>query len=229
MGEAAESGAGAVGALLAWTGGLFAGIGDPALRRQVAFSVALIALAAKMAKADGVVTQSEIAAFRRMFSMPASEEANVTRLFDLAKRDVAGYDSYAARVAVLYQDNPDTLVDVLDGLFFIAGADGAVHEAELVYLEDVARIFGIAGAAFERIVARHAAGAEGDPYLVLGVDRSWPFGEIRARYRKLVAENHPDVMIGRGMPEELIAIANDRLAAINRAWKQVENEQRVRS
>jgi DnaJ like chaperone protein len=229
MGEAAGSGAGAVGALLAWTGGLFAGIGDPALRRQVAFSVALIALAAKMAKADGVVTQSEVAAFRRLFSMPASEEAKVTRLFDLAKRDVAGYDSYAARVAALYQDSPETLVDVLDGLFFIAGADGAVHAAELVYLEDVARIFGIIGAAFERIVARHAVGSEGDPYLILGVDRSWPFGEIRARYRKLVADNHPDVMIGRGMPEDFIAIANDRLAAINRAWERVESEQRVRS
>jgi DnaJ like chaperone protein len=229
MGEAAESGAGAVGALLAWTGGLFAGISDPALRRQVAFSVALIALAAKMAKADGVVTQSEVAAFRRTFSMPASEAANVTRLFDLAKRDVAGYDSYAARVAALFQESPETLVDVLDGLFFIASADGAVHEAELLYLEDVAGIFGIAGIDFERIAARHVVGPQADPYLILGVDRSLPFAEIRTRYRKLVAENHPDLMIGRGMPEDFIAIANDRLAAINRAWEQVEREQRVRS
>src|SRR5690606_37769800 len=91
--EAAESGVGAIGSLLAWTAGLFAGIGDPATRRQVAFSMALIALSAKMAKADGVVTATEVQAFRRIFSMPESEAAHVARLFDLAKQDVAGYDS----------------------------------------------------------------------------------------------------------------------------------------
>jgi DnaJ like chaperone protein len=182
-----------------------------------------------MAKADGVVTASEVAAFRRLFAMPESEEAHVTRLFDLAKRDVAGYDSYAGRVAALYADSPETLVDVLDGLFFIAKADGAVHEAELAYLEDVAAIFGITGPAFERIMARHVIGPEGDPYVILGVARSSPFSEIRARYRKLVGENHPDRMIARGMPEEFIAIATDRLATINRAWDRVEAEHRVRS
>ena len=226
IGVAAESGAGALGTFLAWTGGLLTGIADPATRRQVAFSVALIALSAKMAKADGVVTASEVAAFRRIFSMPESEEGHVTRLFDLAKKDVAGYDAYAARVAALYADSPDTLVDVLDGLFFIAKADGAVHEAELTFLENVATIFGIAGPAFERIAARHVIGPEGDPYLVLDVDRSWPLSEIRTQYRKLVSENHPDRMIARGMPQDFIAIANDRLAAINRAWEQIERAQR---
>lgn len=224
IGEIAESGAGALGALFAWTSGLFAGISDPATRRQVAFSIALIGLSAKMAKADGVVTQSEVAAFRDIFAMPASEESHVGRLFDLAKRDVAGYDVYAARVAALYADSPDTLVDVLDGLFFIAKADGAVHEAEFAFLESVAGIFGMDSLMFERIAARHVVAAEGDPYVVLGVDRDAPFGEMRALYRKLVAENHPDKMIARGMPADFIAIANDRLAAINRAWEQIERE-----
>jgi DnaJ like chaperone protein len=222
IGEAAEGGAGALGALLAWTGGIFAGIRDPATRRQVAFSIALIALSAKMAKADGVVTSSEITAFRNIFAMPASEERNVVRLFDLAKRDVAGYDSYASRIASLYANERDSLIDVLDGLFFIAKADGAVHEAEFAYLESVAEIFGLEGPAFQRIAARHVVGPEGDPYAVLGVDRAWPFDEIRAQYRKLVSENHPDRFIARGMPPDFIAIATDRLAAINRAWEEVE-------
>jgi len=224
IGEVAESGVGALGALFAWTGSLFAGIGDPATRRQVAFSMALIALSAKMAKADGIVTASEVAAFRSIFAVPESEQGHVTRLFDLARRDVAGYDAYAARIAALYADNRDALVDVLDGLFAIAKADDAVHEAEFAYLESVATIFGIDGPAFERIAARHVIGPEGDPYLVLGVDRSWPRSEIRTQYRKLVAENHPDKFIARGLPEEFIAIANDRLAAINRAWEQIERE-----
>ncbi|HVY18874.1 MAG TPA: TerB family tellurite resistance protein [Bauldia sp.] len=226
IGQAAETGADALSALLAKTGALFGAIPDAATRREVAFATALIALSAKMAKADGVVTQSEVAAFRRIFHMPASEEGHVARLFDLAKRDVAGYDSYARRVAALYADARDALVDVLDGLFFIAKADGAVHEAELAFLETVAEIFGIRGAAFEQIAARHVVGPEGDPFAVLGVNRDWPYSEIRSHYLKLVAENHPDRFIARGLPPDFIAIANDRLAAINRAYEQIERQRR---
>jgi DnaJ like chaperone protein len=222
IGQAAENGVGAFSALLARTGAFF--VPDPETRRQVAFSIALIALSAKMAKADGVVTAAEVAAFRRIFAMPAGEESHVARLFDLAKGDVAGYDSYASRVASLYAEEPEMLTDVLDGLFFIAKADGAVHEAELAYLESVAEIFGIRGAAFEGIAARHVVGPEGDPYVALGVGRDWPLSEIRTQYRKLVAENHPDRFIARGLPPDFIAIANDRLAGINLAWERIERE-----
>jgi DnaJ like chaperone protein len=226
LGQAAESSVDALSALLAKTGALFGAIPDAATRREVAFATALIALSAKMAKADGVVTQSEVQAFRRIFQMPAGEERHVASLFDLAKRDVAGYDAYARRVASLYADDPGALVDVLDGLFFIAKADGAVHEAELAFLESVAEIFGIRGAAFEHIAARHVIGPEGDPYAVLGVGRDWPYNEIRAQYLKLVSENHPDRFIARGLPPDFIAIANDRLAAINQAYEKIERQRR---
>jgi DnaJ like chaperone protein len=226
LGQATENSVDALWGLLARTGTLFGAIPDAATRREVAFATALIALSAKMAKADGVVTQSEVQAFRRIFQMPASEESHVARLFDLAKRDVAGYDAYARRVASLYADEPDALADVLDGLFFIAKADGAVHEAELAFLESVADIFGIRGAAFEQIVARHVVGPEGDPYAILGVGRDWPYSEIRTHYLKLVAENHPDRFIARGLPPDFIAIANDRLAVINRAYEQIERQRR---
>jgi DnaJ like chaperone protein len=223
VGQAAENGGATVSALLGRAGSVF---GDAETRRQVAFSVALIALAAKMAKADGIVTADEVAAFRRGFSVPAGEERHVTRLFDLARRDVAGYDSYARRIGSLYADEPAQLEDVLDGLFVIAKADGAVHEAEYAYLEDVAGILGIEGAAFQRIASRHVVPEEGDPYLALGADRRWSFEKIRSAYRKLVADNHPDKLMARGLPPEFIAIANDRLAAINRAFERVEKERR---
>ena len=99
-----------------------------------------------------------------------------------------------------------------------------MHEAELVYLERVAVIFGIETRDFERIAARHVVGEEGDPYRVLGIDRSLTFVEIHRHYRKLVTENHPDRLIARGVPEECIAIATDRLAAINRAFERIERE-----
>ena len=224
IGRAAESGTGAFGALLEWAGGLFGGIADPTTRRQVAFSMALIALSAKMAKADGIVTAAEVAAFEKMFAVPPSEERNVARLFDLAQRDVAGFESYATKIAALYGNNHACLEDVLDGLFAIAGADGAVHQAEYAYIERVSGIFGIDAAGFERIAARHVIPEEGDPYVVLGVERSLGVDLIRARYRKLAAENHPDTLIARGFPPEAAAIAHERMATINRAWERIERE-----
>lgn len=226
VGDAIDSGAGAFGALFDWAGGLLGGIADPATRRQVAFSVAMIALSAKMAKADGIVTRDEVDAFRRIFVVEASEERSVNRLFDLAKRDVAGFESYAAKIASIYGNDVAGLTDVVDGLFAIARADGAVHEAELVYLERVAGIFGIEGPAFERIAERHVIGPEGDPYTVLGVARGQAFADIRRQYLKLVAESHPDRLIARGCPPECLAIATERLAAVNRAYERIERELR---
>lgn len=221
--EIAASGAGAVGTAADWFVGLFAAV-DPEARRQVAFSVALIALSAKMAKADGVVTADEVAAFERLFAVPPSERRNVTRMFDLAKRDVAGYETYAERIAAFYAGDRQGLEDVVDGLFAIAKADGAVHEREIAYLNRVATIFGIDDAGFERIAARHVIPDDGDPYLILGVDRSLTLAEIRTRYRALAAENHPDRLMARGIPPEAAAIAHERMAAINFAWQRIQIE-----
>jgi DnaJ like chaperone protein len=225
VGEAVDGGVGAAGAVFDRASGLFGRIGDPVVRRQVAFSMAIIGLSAKMAKADGVVTTEEVAAFRKLFAMPKGEERNMARLFDLAKRDVAGFESYARRIAAIYGADREGLEDVVDGLFAIARADGAVHEAEYSYLERVAEIFAITGIDFERIAARHVVPEEGDPYLILGVERAAPFAEIKRHYRRLVADNHPDKLIARGVPEEFIVIATERLAAINRAYERIEREQ----
>ncbi len=191
IGAAAESSTEAVGAVIDWLGGQLGAIADPVARKQVAFSVALIALSAKMAKADGIVTSAEIAAFERVFAVPAREERNVARMFELAQHDVAGFESYARKIAAIYGDDRESLADVIDGLFAIAAADGAVHDAEYVFLERVAAIFGIEGRAFEAIAARHVVPEEGDPYLALGVDRSLSLAEISARYRSLAPRTTP--------------------------------------
>jgi DnaJ like chaperone protein len=224
IGQAAQSGAGAFSTIFGWAGSLV--VGDSATRRQVAFSVALIALSAKMAKADGIVTAAEVAAFRRGLAVPEGEERNVARLFDLARQDVAGFETYARRIAAIYDDDCCPLEDVLDGLFVIAKADGAVHTAEMAYLEQVATIFGFSAIDFARIAARHVVPEEGDPYLILGADRGWSFDQIRRHYRKLVVQHHPDKAIARGLPEEFVAVATERLAAINRAWERIELERR---
>jgi len=188
----------------------------------------MIALSAKMAKADGVVTVDEIKAFKELFDVPAGEERNVARLFNLAKQDVAGYQAYAQRIASLYPDDAETLEDIVDGLFHIAKADGYVHEAELAYLEDVAHLFGLERRVFDQIKARHVRPDKLDPYVVLGAPHEMNDEDLRKHYRKLVTETHPDRLIARGVPEEFVRIANDRLAVINAAWDQIEAERRLR-
>lgn len=196
--------------------------------RQLTFTMAMIALSAKMAKADGVVTQDEIAAFRELFEIPQGEERNVARMFNLAKQDVSGYDSYASQIARLYEDDLATLEDIVDGLFHIAKADGVLHSSELAYLEHVSEIFGLSERCFERIKMRHVNEGEQDPYTILDAERDWPDSQIKSHYRKLVRETHPDRLIARGVPEEFVRIANDRLAAINHAWSQIELERGLR-
>ncbi|WP_406682084.1 TerB family tellurite resistance protein [Rhodobium gokarnense] len=197
-------------------------------RRQVAFTVAMIALTAKMAKADGVVTEDEISAFSELFDIPAGEEKNVARLFNLAKQDVSGYEYYARRIAGMFADEPQALEDILDGLFHIAKADHVLHEGELAYLKRVSELFGFDAHHFGCIKARHVHPEASDPYIILDIDRSASEEELRRHYRRLVNETHPDRLIARGVPEEFVTIANDRLAAVNDAWTRIRQERGIR-
>ena len=200
--------------------------GNAETRKRVAFSVAIIALSAKMAKADGIVTDDEVEAFQQVFAVPAGEMNNVARLYNLAKSDVAGYHAYAKQVRTLFPgDDPtdaDVLHDVIDALFHIAKADGVIHENELLFLEDIAVLFGFSEPAFARMKMRHILESDCDPYSVLDADPAWDMLQLKKQYRKRVAESHPDRLIARGVPLEFVQIATDRLAAINTAWEKIK-------
>lgn len=186
--------------------------------RSVAFTIAVIALGAKMAKADGTVTRDEVTAFREIFYIAPEEEANAARIFNLARQDVAGYQSYAKQVARMFSDDPAFLCDLLEGLFSIATADDVYHAQENDFLADVARIFGVAEADFMAIRCRFVPDATPDPHTVLGVTRDMDIEDIRSRWRQLVRDNHPDRLMARGVPEEAVKLATKRMIAINDAW-----------
>ncbi|MFD0916281.1 TerB family tellurite resistance protein [Pseudahrensia aquimaris] len=200
--------------------------GDASTRKRVAFSVAIIALSAKMAKADGVVTEEEVKAFQEIFAVPPEEMNHVSRLYNLAKGDVAGYTAYGQQVRSLFPgDDPadeDVLTDVLDALFHIAKADNVIHENELLFLEDLAVLFGFDELAFGRIKARHLGDCDADSYRVLEAESDWDYERLKAQYRAKVRDNHPDRLIARGVPPEFVVLANERLAAINAAWEAIE-------
>ena len=199
------------------------GIGDRKATNQVAFTAAVIALSAKIAKADGVATRVEAKAFEQMFKPPPDELDNVRRLFDLATKDVAGYDSYARQIARLLDDEPQLKRDVFDGLFHIAAADGVLHADEEVYLRNVAGIFGIDERAYKRIRLMFVHDPD-DAYTVLGLSPDVTDDALKKHYRALVREHHPDSLIARGVPGEFVDMANRKLAAITAAYGEIARE-----
>ncbi len=189
--------------------------------RSVAFTIAVIALGAKMAKADGLVTRDEVTAFREVFHIGAEDEAGAARVFDLARKDVAGFEDYAKRFRGMFEGGEDALVDLVEGLFHIAMADGEYHPGEDAFLERVADIFEIGDPCFRRLKARFVPDAEPDPWDVLGLEHDASVDEARSAWRALVRETHPDAMIARGVPEEAVKVAEKRMIAINRAWEAI--------
>jgi DnaJ like chaperone protein len=197
---------------------------EPGEAPGVVFTIAMIALAAKMAKADGTVTDDEVDTFHRLFRVAPSEQSSVDRVFRLAQQDTAGYEAYAAQIAKMLAGNPALMEDILDGLFEIAKSDGVFHPGESAFLERVADIFGFSTNEYRRIRAAHVGPDKGDPYVILGVAFDAGDDEVKATYRMLVRENHPDKLIARGVPAEFIRLATDKLAAINTAYGRIGKE-----
>ena len=197
------------------------GISDP--RDSVTFTIAVVALAAKLSKADGRVTRNEIAAFREVFRIEPKQEASVARVFNLFRRGTHGFESYARRVARLFGRDHAVLKDLLDGLFFISMADGHHHPCEHRYLKKVAIIFGVSEMCFRQLTARHVPEAW-DPYKVIGVPRGAPPEEIRSKFRHEVREAHPDRLMARGMPKEMLELGTRRIVDLNRAISELRRE-----
>ncbi|MGF1608794.1 MAG: TerB family tellurite resistance protein [Kiloniellales bacterium] len=192
--------------------------------KQIAFTIGVIVLGAKLAKADGRVTRDEVSAFKQVFHIPPDEAKNVGRLFDQARKAAHGFEPYARQVGRLFQDNPAVLEELVDGLFHIARADGKVTREEIEYLRRVAEIFGFNDEEWQRIRAANVAPDEADPYSILGVARTDDEARIKAAYRRLVVENHPDKLMAEGLPQEFVELANQKLATINAAYDQIRKE-----
>jgi len=192
--------------------------------RSVAFTIAVIALGAKMAKADGLVTRDEVTAFREVFQISDGDSDGAARVFNLARQDVAGFDDYAKRIAAMFRDEPDMLRDLMEGLFHIAMADGMYHPNEDAFLDDVAHIFGMSDAEFATLKARFVPDTSPLPHSVLGIAPDATLEEARAAWRKLVRANHPDALVARGLPEEAIRMAEKRMIDINRAWEHLSGK-----
>jgi DnaJ like chaperone protein len=196
--------------------------------RDQLFAIGTVVLAAKLAKCDGPVQRAEIDAFKRSFRVPPEAVRDIGRLFDQARDSAQGFDAYADQMGEAFADNRGMLEDVLGALFAIARSDGPVNAAEQTFLLRVARGFQLGDAAWDR--ARGATprspstANEPDPYAVLGVARNSSDEVVRATWKRLMRENHPDSLASRGVPPAFIASATDKVARINAAWDRIKRE-----
>jgi DnaJ like chaperone protein len=192
-----------------------------------AFTTAVTALGAKLAKADGLAHTREYDAFSIVFQAEDGSAGNVRRLYNLARQTTRGFEGYARRLAKRYRGCPRILEDVLDGLFHIAGADGAVTSDELVYLQTVSELFGQSPLVFRRVKATHLGAANDDPYVILGVLPDASDAEVRAAWKAELSESHPDRARARGLPTEFVEVAEAKAAAINAAFDTVQRERKA--
>jgi DnaJ like chaperone protein len=176
------------------------------LHQSAAFSSAIIALAAKMAKADGVAVRLECETFERFFEPAPHEVAGIRRLYRLASQDTAGFELYAESLARMLKDEPDLKLNVLECLLMIACADGVLHPAEDAFLTKVAKIFGLSCDEFRRVRSPFVRDPD-DPYDVLGLTPTAPAQEVKQRYRDLVQRFHPDRLIATGAQAALVKAA----------------------
>jgi DnaJ like chaperone protein len=197
--------------------------------RDQFFAISVVVIAAKLAKCDGPVVRAEIDAFKRSFHIPPDHLRQVGRLFDQARDSDAGFETYARQLGAAFADSRGVLEDVLVALFVIARADGPLNRREESFLLAVGNAFGLDADAYERASGartrwRSSGAGEEDPYAVLGIARGTSPEEIRAAWRRLVRENHPDSLASRGVPDDLIAHAQQKVARINAAWDRIKRD-----
>lgn len=193
---------------------------------SVAFTIALVSLSAKLAKSDGVALKIEADTFERLHDVAPSDLAGVRRVFDMAAKDTAGFQAYAEKVATLIGHDRALLHDVLEGLFHIAAADGILHPEEEKCLNLAADHFGLSEHEYRSMRALFVHDPD-DPYAVLGLTPDVDSANLKARFRQLVREHHPDLLIARGVPKEFIAVATAKLAMVNAAYAAIAKERGI--
>jgi DnaJ like chaperone protein len=227
MGHAADSGA--IGRrVVPDAAGLAALLGS----REQLFAVSVVVLSAKLAKADGAVKREEIDAFKRLFRIPPENMSDVAELFDRARETAAEFEPFADRLGEAFADNRAMLEEVLAALFHIARSDGPLTRGEVRFLQRVQTGFGLDAPAWER--ARDGYTAAGQPaepsldaYAVLGLPQNASDEQVRAAWRKLMRENHPDTLAARGVPADFVKRATEKVADINAAWDRIKRERKL--
>jgi len=189
---------------------------------QQVFALSLIVLSAKLSKADGKVSKEELVAVRDKLKIPENEIEQVGKIFNKAKEEISGYEPYAQQIAQIYRNNLNVLEEVINILFYIAESDGNVSQSELDMIQNIAKIFGLNQSQFNSIKESRKTSDKLNPYIVLESKPEEDMQTIRKKYIKLSKEHHPDTLINKGVPKEVIEESKKKMRIINSAWNQIQ-------
>ena len=189
---------------------------------QQIFALSLIVLSAKLSKADGQVSKEELVAVRDKLKIPDNEIEQVGKLFNKAKEESTGYEPYAQQISQIYKSNPNVLEEVINILFYIAEADGNISQSELNMIQNIAEIFGLNDTQLNSIKESRKSSDKLNPYIVLGCNPDDNLQNIRKKYLKLSKEHHPDLLMSKGVPQEVIEESKKKMRSINSAWDQIQ-------
>ena len=201
-------------------------------QKEQIFATSVIAISAKLAKADGKISKSEILAFKKIFEFPAEDEKAISDIFNSAKENIDDYKDIAEQVYKVFKSDRGLLFELLNSLFSIAYADGELHPEEKVMLFEIAKVFQISGDEFESLNNIFEAKISTDnisinrSYKILGLSKNASLEQVSNQYRKLIKEYHPDKLQGMGLPKEFIELANQKLSAINKAYTEIKNNEK---
>ena len=189
---------------------------------QQIFALSLIVLSAKLSKADGQVSKEELIAVKDKLKIPENEIEQVGKIFNKAKEESSDYEPYAKQIAQIYKNNPNILEEVINILFYIAEADGNVSQSELNMMQHIAQIFGLNQSQFNSIKESRKSSDKLNPYIVLESNPNDDLNIIRKKYLQLSKEHHPDLLVSKGIPHEVIEESKKKMRAINSAWDQIQ-------
>ena len=165
-------------------------------------------------------------AVKEKLRIPENEIDQVAKIFNKAKEDSSGFEIYAEQIAQIFKDNFNILEEVINILFYIAESDGKVSNSEELMIANIAHIFGLSQNQYERIKESRKESDKLNPYVVLESSPEDDLQIIRKRYIRLSKEHHPDLLLNKGIPEEIINESKIKMRAINSAWDQIQKIKR---
>lgn len=201
--------------------------------RQGVFLETVFILMGKLAKADGHVSQDEIAhveQFMQKLGMTAEHRVRAIALFKQGADPAFDIDPTYKRFMAICGHTKNLKQVLLVYLIVMAMADGHLHPAEEALLADIAGRLGYDQAAFKLVLdmvlnQSHFAGGQAnvaaaldDAYKALGISKDSTDQEMKRAYRKLISQYHPDKLIGQGVPEDMIAMATEQAKEIQLAY-----------
>jgi DnaJ like chaperone protein len=161
----------------------------------------------------------------KKFNLDKEQRNFAINIFQKAKDDNVSFEAYAKQLQSLLKQSPNSLLIFYELLFELAMADGELHPAEEKILKKVPNIFKLPNSLFKELYEKYVSNIK-DYYQILGVNRNMSFPEIRKVYLKKRKEFHPDMLISKGLPEELIEKAKSKFIEIQEAYEELEKKQK---